>query len=49
MGFSLVKRMQRLLLRTLKCQMDVKYRSGGDMTVADALSRAYVPDTEADD
>lgn len=29
--------------------MDVKYRSGGDMTVADTLSRAYIPDTEADD
>ena len=40
---SAPKRLQRMLLRLQKFDLDVSYREGTDMHMADPLSRAYLP------
>ena len=41
---SAPKRLQRMLLRLLKCSLQVKYKKGQDMHLADTLSRTYLPE-----
>ena len=41
--FSVPKRLQRMLLRLQKFDLDVSYRKGTEMHMADPLSRAYLP------
>ena len=40
---SVPKRLQRMLLRLQKSDLDVSYRKGTEMHMADPLSRAYLP------
>ena len=40
---SAPKRLQRMLLRLQKFDLDVSYRKGTEMHMADPLSRAYLP------
>ena len=42
-------RLQRMLLKLQKYNLTVKYTRGKDMHIADALSRAYLNDTEEND
>ena len=37
------KRLQRLMMRLMQYDVEVKYRRGPDMYLADTLSRAYLP------
>ena len=37
------KRLQRLMMRLMQYDVEIKYRRGPDMYLADTLSRAYVP------
>ncbi|XP_013396158.1 uncharacterized protein K02A2.6-like [Lingula anatina] len=41
-------RLQKMLLRLQWYNLNVVYRKGKDMVVADTLSRAYLPDTSSD-
>lgn len=43
---SAPKRLQRMLLRLQKYDIDVTYVPGRDLLLADTLSRAYLPDSE---
>ena len=40
---SAPKRLQRMLLRLQKFDLDVQYKKGTEMHLADALSRAFLP------
>ena len=42
-------RIQRLLMRLQKYQVNVQYKPGKEMYIADALSRAYLPVTSSSD
>ena len=44
---SAPKRLQRMLLRLQKYSLQVKYKKGKDMHLADTLSRAYLPEVYA--
>ena len=44
---SAPKRLQRMLLRLQKYSLRVYYKKGKDMFLADALSRAYLPEVNA--
>ena len=46
---SAPKRLQRMLLRLQKYDIDVTYVPGRDMLLADTLSRAYLPDCDQGD
>ena len=37
------KRLQRLMMRLMQYDVEIKYRRGPDMYLADTLSRAYLP------
>ena len=41
------KRLQRMLLRLQKYNLQVKYKKGKEMLLADTLSRAYLPEVNA--
>ncbi|KAL9951231.1 hypothetical protein ACROYT_G043856 [Oculina patagonica] len=41
------KRLQRMLLRLQKFNLQVKYKKGKEMLLADTLSRAYLPEVNA--
>ena len=41
------KRLQRMLLQLQKYSLDVKYKGGQHMYLADTLSRAYLPEADA--
>ena len=46
---SAPKRLQRMLLRLQKFDLEVAYSKGADMHIADPLSRAYLPSTSQDE
>ena len=37
------KRLQRLMMRLMQYDVEIKYRRGAEMYLADTLSRAYLP------
>lgn len=39
-------RLQRILLQLIKYQFTLKYKRGSELVIADALSRAYLPDQQ---
>ena len=41
-------RVQRLMLRLQKYQVEIVHKSGKEMNIADALSRAYLPCSDQD-
>ena len=43
------QRLQRMLLRLQKYNLELKYKKGQDMFLADTLSRAYLPEVNASD
>ena len=45
---SAPKRLQRMLLHLQKFDLDVSYRKGTEMHMADPLSRAYLPQVKQD-
>ena len=45
---SAPKRLQRILLRLQRYDLEIKYKPGKDMHLADTLSRAYLPNTTSE-